>query len=325
MKVLITGGNGFVGSALARRLVGRGDRVRCLLREKADTALLEGVELERVRGDVTEPASLAPAVKDVDVVYHLAGLRRSPHREDFFRVNAEGTRHLLEAMSGESNPARMVLASALAAGGPRRDHPSEEAPLAPQDWYGESKAEAERIAQSFEGRVPVVAARISRILGPGDRENLFFFRTALKGIRLSVGGGPRPISTIDVEDVVSALLLLGERPEAENQAFFVSHETTDLEGIQDAAARALGARPRTIWLPPWGLRGVARVAEVVSGVTGKHLPINRKLAQHLLVPGWTCSTRKAEERLGFKASVTMAESMAAAASWYREKGWLPAK
>jgi nucleoside-diphosphate-sugar epimerase len=67
---------------------------------------------------------------------------------------------------------------------------------------------------------------------------------------------------------------------------------------------------------------LAEVADRVSQATGHHLPLNRKLAQQVLVPAWTCSTKKAEERLGFRAKVPVPESVARSARWYRENGWI---
>ncbi|MGI5863532.1 MAG: NAD-dependent epimerase/dehydratase family protein [Myxococcales bacterium] len=322
MRALVTGANGFVGSALVRRLCDRKDSVRCLARRGADLSLLEGLDFELVEGDVTSPPSLERAVEGMDVAFHLAGIRRAPSREEFFRVNAEGTRHLCEAMVAAGNQPRLVLVSSLAAVGPSRDFPDESAPLRPVDWYGESKAEAERVASAFAGQVPVAIARPSRILGPGDKENLVFFKMALKGLRVSVSGGPRPMSTIDVDDVVDGLVLLAERPEAPGEAFFFSRDTTTLEGLQDEVLRVLGRRAFTVRIPQSALSALASAADVFSQRTGRRLPLNRKLAQQLLAPGWTCSTAKARERLGFAPRIGIAESVARSARWYLESGWL---
>src|SRR4029079_19006956 len=87
------------------------------------------------------------------------------------------------------------------------------------EWYGESKAEAERIALGTVG-LEVSVARSPRILGPGDSEKLVLLRIVKRGVRLEVGGGPRPLSVVDVDDVVELLLLLATRPEAVGEAFF---------------------------------------------------------------------------------------------------------
>jgi dihydroflavonol-4-reductase len=323
MQVLITGANGFLGSALSRRLVGDGHRVRALVRAGSDASALDGAGVEQVSGDVTEPGSVLRAVEGMEVVFHLAGLRRAPERAAFFRVNAEGTRTVCDAML-RVGARRMVLAGSLAAVGPSRaDRPHVETdPFAPEEWYGESKAEAERIAFGTAG-LEVTVARPPRILGPGDRENLVFFRLVKRGIRLEIGGGPRPLSVVDVDDVVEALVLLAIRPEAVGETFFTpGPDQTTLEEIQSLGSEVLGVRPRSIRLSPPRLLALAAMADGFSRLTGKHLPLNRKLARQLLAPAWTCSGEKARARLGWIPRIEARTSIARSAAWYQAHGWL---
>ncbi len=325
MRALITGANGFLGTHLAQRLVRTVEHVRCLVRRSSHAAALAELPLEVMYGDVVEPNSLLPAVKDCDVVFHLAGIRRAPSRELFFEVNAEGTRHLCEAMALADRRQRLVLCSSLAASGPstpERPH-TEDDPLRPAEWYGESKAEAERIAFAFVGRLEIAVARPPRILGPGDRENLVFFKLVKWGLRLAIGGGPRPLSMVDVDDAVGLLVELGRCPQAVGEAFFVAgRDTTTLEEIQSLVAQQLGVKPRTLPISPKLLRRLAAAADVVSQISGKHLPLNRKLAEQLLAPAWTCSAEKAEARLGFRPSWAVADSIRRSAEWYVQHGWL---
>ncbi len=324
-KILITGANGFVGAALARALAARGQPAACLVRPSADVSALEGLLYERVEGDVTDAASLGRAVQGREVVYHLAGTRRAATREDFHRVNAEGTRLLCEALVALGTRPRLVLVGSLGAAGPSRPGQPrvEEDPLQPTEWYGESKAEAERIVFAYADRLPVTVLRPPRIVGPGDHENLPLFRLVARGLRLELGGGPRPLTLVDVEDVVDLLLVLAERDEALGQAFFVGHpEPLSLERIQELAAEALGRRTRALPVPPAVLLGLATVAAGVSRLTGRRLALNRKFARQLLAPAWTCTSDKAHRLLGFRATRDPAETIRQSARWYRAHGWL---
>jgi nucleoside-diphosphate-sugar epimerase len=320
MRALVTGAGGFLGAALVRALAARGDAVRALVRRRADALDAAGVEV--VLGDATDPHDVRPAVRGCDVVFHLAGVRRAASAAEFTRVNAGSTRVALEACAAEApGLRRFVLAGSLAAAGPSRTGRRESDPLEPAEPYGASKAEAERIALGFAGRLPVAIARPPRIMGPGDRENLLFFRIARAGLALGFSGPPRPLSWIDVDDCAQGFLLLAERPEAVGEAFFLaSPDTTTVEGLQLEAARALGIRARRLRVPASALRATALLNDVAGRVIGRKLPISRKLAAQVLAPGWVCDPAKARERLGFVASTSLADSIDRAARWYRARG-----
>jgi nucleoside-diphosphate-sugar epimerase len=169
----------------------------------------------------------------------------------------------------------------------------------------------------------VTIARPPRITGPGDKENLLFFRIAAKGVHLAFGRQDRPLSWVDVEDCARGMALLAERPEAVGQAFFIaSADLTSIGGLQREVARALGVTTRTVNVPPAVLRGIGSLADVASKLLDRHLPINRKLAEQLLAPGWVCDPGKARRVLGFEAKVGVAESIDRSAAWYREAGWI---
>lgn len=324
MRCLITGANGFLGAHLAAALSARNDFVRCMVREGSDASALAHLPVERAVGDVTKPESLHEAMANIDVVFHLAGIRRGAVREDFIAANAEGTRHVADAMV-KANAKRLVFCGSLAASGPssalrpRR----EDDPMCPYEWYGESKALGEQIAFGYSNRLQVTSIRPSRILGPLDHENLTFFKLAKRGIILKIGGGPRPLSMVDVDDVVAQLILQAEKPEAVGEAFFASSdETMSLEGVMEIAARALGVSARSVYLPALALSAIGQTADVLTRLTGQKLPVNRKLARQLLAPGWTCSIEKAKAKLGYRPVRTIAESLERSAQSYLEAGWL---
>jgi nucleoside-diphosphate-sugar epimerase len=324
MRALVTGAGGFLGRALVRRLAAEGHEVRAMVRPGADAEGLGASGAEVVRGDVTDPGSLPAAVAGRDVVFHLAGLRRAPVWDEFQRVNVGGTRAVLEACLAHAPAlARFVLAGSIAAAGPSRTGRREEEPFEPTEGYGESKAEAERVALSYAGRLPVTVGRPPRIMGPGDRENLLFFRIVARGVVVGVTGPPRPISFVDVDDCAAGFVRLATHPEAVGQAFFLAHpEPTTLEGLQEEVARALGVRARRVAFPPALLRAAGSAADLASRVLGRRLPLNRKLVEQVVAPGWTCDVSRARRLLGYEARTPLATSLARAAAWYRERGWL---
>jgi nucleoside-diphosphate-sugar epimerase len=321
MKALVTGAGGFLGQALVRALTVRGDTVRALVRRPEPALERTGVEVQL--GDATDPTALAAAVQGVEVVFHLAGIRRAAERDAFWRVNVGSTRLLLDACAAETpRLKRFVLAGSRAASAPSATGCLEEEPLRPAEWYGESKAEAERVTFLYRDRLPVTVARPPRIMGPGDKENLLFFKLAKAGWALGFGG-PRPLSWIDVDDCAQGLLLMADRPEAVGEAFFLaSDERSSVQGLMEAAGAALGVATRRVDVPAPVLSGAAALADLVTRFTGRKLPLNRKLARQVLAPGWVCDTAKAKARLGYTAPTPLSESMARAARWYLERGWL---
>lgn len=322
--ILITGANGFLGAWLTKALVARGDEVRCLVREGSDASALSGVAAKIVAGDVTLPASLTPALEGVHTVFHLAGIRRGASREAFMKVNGEGTRHVGDAMVAAGSK-RLVLVGSLAATGPSSGgRPRvEEDSFAPQEWYGESKVEAEKIAFSYLGKLEVTCCRPARIIGPGDHENLTFFKLVKKGVVLKLGGPERKLSFVDVEDVVDQLLLQADLPAAVGQSFFcASDEIQSVEELMRIVGQVLELNPRTVYVPPFVLSTLASAADLISNVSGQKLPLNRKLARQLLAPGWTCRIEKAHRMLGYSPKRTIADSLRRSAESYLALGWL---
>jgi nucleoside-diphosphate-sugar epimerase len=304
--------------------VAQGDEVLCLVRAGSDAGALDGVAAAVVEGDVTDPPSLARAMAGVRTVFHLAGIRRGTAREEFMRVNAGGTANVAEAMIA-AGARRLVLCGSLAASGPSvGGRPRvEDDPFAPEEWYGESKAEAERLAFTYADRLEVTSCRPARIVGPGDRENLTFFKLVKKGLVLKLLGPPRRLSMVDVEDVVDQLLLQATRPEAVGQAFFcASLETTTVEEMMQLIADALGIRAVRVPVPAPLLRAVGATADVIGDATGRKLPVNRKLVRQLLAPGWTCSIEKAQRLLGYAPKRSIRDSLLRSAKSYLELGWL---
>jgi nucleoside-diphosphate-sugar epimerase len=322
VQALVTGAGGFLGRALVRRLAAGGARVRALVRSPAEG--LEGAGAEVVRGDAADPAALAAAVEGCEVVFHLAGIRRATDPAEFLRVNAGSTRAALEAcLAAAPRLRRFVLAGSAAAGGPSREPRREDEPLAPVEPYGASKAEAERIALAYAHRLPVTVLRPPRIMGPGDRENLFFFRLARAGLAVRLGGPPRPLSWIDVDDCARGFALAAERPEAAGEVFHLaSPEPTDATEIMEAVGRALGVKTRRVTVPAPALRAAAAASALVTRLGGPRLPLDPKLAAQLLAPGWRVDPAKARDRLGFEAATPLAASLAEAVRWYRERGLL---
>ncbi|MGZ4308119.1 MAG: NAD-dependent epimerase/dehydratase family protein [Gaiellaceae bacterium] len=207
MKWAISGGAGFLGLHLARRLVADGHEVRTL-----DLAPLDDAELERsveeLRGDVRDPGAAARLVDAADVLVHAAAaLPIQASRDSIRSVNVEGAAVTLAAAL-EAGVARTVLISSTAVYGIPKHHPlREDAPLVGVGHYGESKIEAERVARRAGRRgLEVVIFRPKTFIGP-ERLGVFeiLFDWIREGRRIPIlGDGSNRYQLLAVEDLVEA-------------------------------------------------------------------------------------------------------------------------
>jgi len=227
LKALVTGANGFVGSHLVEGLLDKGYRVRCLVRKTSNKRWLSGLEVEFVHGDITEKSSLKSVVKDVDLVFHVAGLTKAKNRDEYVRTNAEGTKNLVEAcLEGNANIQRFVYVSSQAAVGPGNDEQplNETASCRPITYYGESKLQGERIVLQHISKLPITVVRPPAVYGPRDSDMLGFFKVANKGFRISFGRGESFLSLCYVKDLVDGIILAAENPKSIGQIYFIADD-----------------------------------------------------------------------------------------------------
>ncbi len=170
-RVLITGGAGSIGSELTRKLVRQGFQVRVFDLPFLDFSALEALEnIEIVRGDITDTATVQAAVNGADLVLHLAALlplASERDRETTFAVNVGGTANLVDAIKAAGGGARLVFSSTVATYGNTMDGEPPvgvDHPQNPVDIYGESKIAAERLV--LEAGIPYTILRISGVVIP---------------------------------------------------------------------------------------------------------------------------------------------------------------
>jgi len=222
MVTLVTGATGYLGVELVRALRAQDRQVRALARSDAGAARLDGLGAEVVRGDVTVPDSLGPAVAGVSRVFHLAGVVAHRAREDdrLRSVNVDGARNTLAACR-TAGVERVVFVSSVAAVGPAATpaHPRDEGAWMidgddgrPDFRYARSKAAGEQLAlEAAADGLDVVVANPGFAIGPGDvhRVSSWPVEEYLRGrLRFTIDGG---LSYVDTRDIATGLLLTEER------------------------------------------------------------------------------------------------------------------
>jgi nucleoside-diphosphate-sugar epimerase len=324
-KVLITGSTGFVGSHVLDHLVRGGYPIRALVRPTSDTRKLAELGAELVPGALTDAAALGAAVRDIDVIIHLAAVTHARSEAEYHRVNEAGTRDLLNAALGTTPaPRRFLYLSSLAAAGPSRDGK----PVEPEDEprpltaYGRSKLGGERACLEARSGIEVVILRAPAVYGPGDRELLRFFRLAKRGILPVPTGPPRPVQMVHVDDLARALVLGTEAPAARGIMHIADPDVRAWLDIARLVADAVGTRARVVPVPAGLVLAAAAAVETVTRALGRSSLLNRDKAEELLAPGWICETERARNALGFESRIPLGKGLQDTARWYRDNDWL---
>jgi len=327
LRILLTGGNGFVGSHVLDELLRLGHEVTVLLRKTSDTRFIEGA-LGRARvvyGDVQSAESLQPAVRDAEAVVHCAGKTKAVRKRDYYAVNALGTQGLVEACNKHARDLRrFVLISSLAASGPGTSQAParEDGPARPVTAYGDSKLKGEQFARRAL-RSGCIVLRPAAVYGPRDGDFLVAFKTVAGGVAPLIKGGRQRVSLVYVADLVRAVVAALEAPQEAAGVYHVAHPLplTQRE-LLETIAEAMGKRPFYVPMPAPLLYVAFAVRDLVSRVTRKPSIVNLGKIPEYTAPGWVCSTERAASRLGFTARTPIEEGVRLTLRWYIEHGWL---
>lgn len=335
MQILVTGASGFIGLALVRRLLARGDRVRAFVRSTSPIAALRRAGAELAPGELESGASLAAALEGCEAVVHLAGAIKVRRQRDYLRVNGEGTARLAAACTAAGRPPVLVHVSSLAAAGPAisgRPRTEEDLP-APVSRYGESKLAGERAVRAVAGRVPVSIVRPPIVYGPGDRELVpALHAMARLGLAPRFARASRSLSLVEVDDLcrgIAAVLDRGARlgPSGGQGIYFLDDGGPHTwEEIALAAAAPLGARLRFVTLPLAAARPLALAASALSRLAAQPALLSLDKLREIRQPAWTCDGQKARRELGFAPALPLAAGMRRAieARLARRAGLAPA-
>jgi 2-alkyl-3-oxoalkanoate reductase len=323
--VLVTGGTGFVGGAVARRLRSANCTVRALVRRNSDAAALTAAGCELRTGDITDAASVQQAMEGVDAAVHCAAFASDwGPRETFVQVNVEGSRHIFDAAL-QSGVKRLVHFSTTDVFGvTTHGRVIDDAfPLKATGFpYSDTKAEADRMAHAYaqERGLPVVVIRPTWIYGPSDRTFLPELVDAMRKHEMVFFGSPdNTIPLCYIDNLVDAVVLALTRDEAVGQGYIVSdgavvtwRELTDLLAEQ----LDLPVVKRTIPLPL--AEGVAVGAETWAKITkSTKRPALTRYELEIGGRDMHYSNAKICRELGFSPRVLPEEGLARTIEWLR--------
>ena len=319
MRVFATGGNGFIGSAVVRTLLTQGHAVRCLLRETSDTARIDGLDVERVYGDVRDADSVSQGAAGCDAIIHLACLSAwkeidSPLLDE---VVERGTGNVLAA--ARSHGLRVVYVSSVLAvnGSDRPEVFDESATFALPDRklrYARCKLRGEALClDAWRGGVPVVIVNPTEVYGPDDTAlvtagNLIDFATS-RPVLVCHGG----TSVAFVDDVALAVVRALERGRP-GERYILGGENLTVRRLAELTLEILGLERRIVTVPTSLMRALATVA------LSLHLPLpfEPRVAPYA-TRYWFVDSAKATRELGVEFR-SAREALEPTLRWLQESG-----
>lgn len=329
MKAFVTGGTGFVGSAVIRKLLANGHEVRTLVRPGANTCMLEGLSIERVSGDLSDGTVLQSAMNGCQWVFHVAALYSywGYTWDDFYQSNVEGTRRVLEA-AYRIGVQRIVHTSSIASLGITQDGipGTEETPVTFKDMlsdYKRSKYLAEEVVREYVVMgLPVVTVNPAAPVGVGDHKPT---QTGKMIVDFLNGRMPAYVDTgltiVDVDDVANGHLIAMENGRV-GERYILGGENLTLKQVLDLLSE-LSGRPRVRYRIPRAVAlGWAYVDITLARLNSDHIPAATPAAVRVSINKEFYSSSKASRELGY-TFIPAKEALRKAVAWYRSKGYAP--
>ncbi len=316
MRALVTGATGFVGAAVARRLLAAGHSVRVLARPHNDRRNLQHLDVDIVEGDLTDPGSLARATRDCQAVFHVAADYRLwvPDPKTMYATNVDGTRAVVEAALN-SGVDRIVYTSSVATLGYATDgQPADEdTPSTLNDMIGHYKRS--KFLAEAAVREQVITVNPSTPVGPGDIKPTPTGRMIRDAIN---GRMPAYVDTglniVDVDDVAAGHLLAYEKGVV-GRRYILGGANMTLRDILTELARVSGRRPPKWRLSHKAVLPIAYIAEGWAHVSGRE-PLATVDGVKLSAHAMYFSSARAMRELGYTPGDAHA-ALDRAAEWFK--------
>lgn len=328
MKVLVTGGTGFSGKALVRRLLDKGYEVIALdYKEGLNTQELRDRGATVVIGSVTDKDVVSRCMEGVDVVHHLAAAFRELNvpNTHYDEVNVGGTRNVLDAALA-NGVMKFVYCSTCGVHGNIDDPPGDEdSPIQPADYYQRTKYQAEPIVNEyFRKGLKTTILRPAAIYGPGDPERFFMiFNRVAKGSFPMFGDGKTLYHPLYIDNLVDAFILAMEPGKGDGEAYLVADEEyIEIENLVRKVGESLDIDVNIRHYPVWPIVAVGHICETICKPFKITPPVFPRRVD------WYRQNRafridKIKRDLSYVAKVKLDEGLRRTAEWYRAMNLLP--
>ena len=338
-RILITGASGFIGSFIVEEALNRGFETWAAVRKSSSREFLQDERIHFIELNLSSEEQLKQQLKDIqfDYVVHAAGVTKCLHKEDFFRINTEGTKNLVRALLDLQMPLkRFVYISSLSImGAIREEQPYREIrerdKAKPNTAYGKSKLEAEQwlvslnkeLEKKNEKLLPYVILRPTGVYGPRERDYFMMAKSIQSHIDFAVGFKQQDITFVYVTDVVQAVFLAMEKGQTGRCYFLSDGEVYQSSTFSDLIRKELG-NPWWIRItaPLWLLRIITFCGEYMGHITGKVTALNNDKYNIMKQRNWRCDINPARQELGYEPQVKLEEGVRRSIAWYKKNKWL---
>ena len=331
MKILITGASGFIGSFIVEEALKKGFDTWAAVRKSSSKEYLKDERINFIELNLSSKAQLIEQLRghDFDYVVHAAGVTKCLNKQDFHRINTEGTKNIIDAILELQMPLkRFVFVSSLSIfGAIKEQQPYDEIRETdtpqPNTEYGRSKLAAEKYLESLGSRVPYIILRPTGVYGPREKDYFMMAKSIKQHSDFAVGYKRQDITFVYVSDVVQAIFLALDKGENGRKYFLSDGEVYQSTTFSDLIHEELG-RPWWIRItaPVWVLRIITFCGEYIGKMTGKVTALNNDKFNILRQRNWRCDIQPAIDELGYKPTVKLAEGVRRSIKWYKEQGWL---
>ncbi|MDO8644844.1 MAG: SDR family oxidoreductase [bacterium] len=325
MKILVTGGTGFVGAHVVRLLIQEGHSVRVLLRENSPRTLLKNLSIEEFIGDLTNPSSVLEAVKGCQVVFHIAGHVSFWKREakKIWAINLEGTRNVVQACLAHKIERLIHTSSIVALGRVPEGKIGDE--TLEYDWgpykinYNHSKYLAEQeVLQGIAQGLNAVIVNPAVVFGAGEidaRSGQMILKIKKGKIPFRFPGG---CCACDVEDVARGHLLAWKKGKR-GERYILGGENRDWQTVMELIAKTVDGRAPKKSLPLFLYKFFAVFSEGLSFFTGKYPSLTWEM-RHYIGRHFYFSSKKAINELGYTIT-PFQETIRKSYQWFLKNGY----
>lgn len=331
MKILIIGASGFIGSFIVEEALRRGFETWAAVRKTSSRKNLldERINFIELQFDSEDLLTEQLMPHQFDYIVDAAGATKCKKSCDFFTVNTEGTRKIVNAIlrSGMKVKKFVYLSSLSVFGAPREKEPFEDIkdtdPMVPNTFYGKSKLQAERFLSTVKNKLNYVIFRPTGVYGPRERDYFLMVKSIKRHVDFAAGFSKQEITFVYITDLVDAVFLSLDKEESGKSYFITDGEVYESDTFSRHIRRALGSPLcLRITAPIWLMKIICALGDRWARISGNVTALNNDKFHILSQRNWRCDISKTVEELGYKPKVKLEEGVTKTIQWYKKAGWI---